>query len=530
MERGALPRQPGVDCLNTGLDANKGCRLMAEKKRDRELAVSGFRDFYPELYRKIDHILDIFRRVPKLFGYVEYECPTVEPLKLYEMKSGAALIEETFTVIDRKDRRLVLRPETTPSLARMLAEQQQYYPRPIRWFSISRVFRDESPQRGRVKEFWQLNVDLLGVEDVGADAEVIDVLATIIKTVGFKPTDFVIRINDRRLIQSYIESLGLTNYVEIIRQLDRRDRILQETLEQRLQEHGQTPEKAAQIALQLRHSTGTKADLKLVRSAQLKDIVRQLPNIRREALIEALQQIGVPPEAAAKLTDFSSISGSPRVFLKNMETLPLKAETRASLGQLRQLATHLQDLGVEDCCEYDASIARGLDYYTGIVFEAWNRGGQLVRAIAGGGRYDDLVAVFEGERLPGTGFGFGETVILELAEEFGLIPPPTPQGEVYLAPVSEKQLPACRQLATRLRTAGIGTVFNGFVWSLKKHLEDAGKRQIRLALIVGPRELEKNVVNVRDMVSGKEREVGIDGLVDFVRTFSSSGKSGSRAS
>jgi len=501
---------------------------MAEKKRDKELTLSGFRDFYPELYRKIDYILDVFRRVPKLYGYVEYECPTVEPLKLYEMKSGTALIEETFTVVDRKDRRLVLRPETTPSLARMLAEQQQYYPRPIRWFSISRVFRDESPQRGRVKEFWQLNVDLLGVEDVAADAEVIDVLATIIKTVGFKPTDFVIRINDRRLIQSYIESLGLTNYVEIIRQLDRRDKILQETLEQRLQEQGYTPEKAAPIALQLRHSGGAKEDLKLLRNAQLHDIVRDLPNIQREAMIEALQQIGVPREAAAKLTDFSAVGGSPKVFLQDMEAMPLDAKTRSSLEHLRQLAIHLQDLGIEDCCEYDASIARGLDYYTGIVFEAWNRGGQLVRAIAGGGRYDNLVAVFEGERLPGTGFGFGETVILELAEEFGLIPPPTPQAEVYLAPVSKKQLPDCRQLATRLRTAGIKTVFNGFDWSLTKHLEDAGKRQIRLAVIVGPRELAKKAVNVRDMATGKEREVAIDGLADFVRTFSGLGKIGSR--
>jgi len=501
---------------------------MAEKKRDKELALSGFRDFYPELYRKIDYILDVFRRVPKLYGYVEYECPTVEPLKLYEMKSGTALIEETFTVIDRKDRRLVLRPETTPSLARMLAEQQQYYPRPIRWFSISRVFRDESPQRGRVKEFWQLNVDLLGVEDVAADAEVIDVLATIIKTVGFKSTDFVIRINDRRLIQSYIESLGLTNYVEIIRQLDRRDKILQETLEQRLEEQGYPPEKAAAIALQLRHSGGPKQDLKLQRNAQLQDIVRDLPNIQREALIQALQQIGVPREAAAKLTDFSAVSGSPKVFLQDMEAMPLDAKTRSSLEHLQQLAVHLQDLGIEDCCEYDASIARGLDYYTGIVFEAWNRGGQLVRAVAGGGRYDNLVAVFEGERLPGTGFGFGETVILELAEEFGLIPPPTPPAEVYLAPVSKKQLPDCRQLSTRLRTAGIKTVFNGFDWSLTKHLEDAGKRQIRLAVIVGPRELAKKAVNVRDMATGKEREITIDGLADFVRTFSGSGKTGSR--
>ncbi|MFW9985808.1 MAG: ATP phosphoribosyltransferase regulatory subunit, partial [Candidatus Odinarchaeota archaeon] len=119
-------------------------------KRGKEFAVGGFRDFYPELYSKIDRILQAFREIPKLFGYIEYECPTVEPLKLYQLKSGPSLVEETFKVTDRKNRKLVLRPETTPSLARMLSVQQQYYPRPIRWFSISRVFRDETQQRGRV--------------------------------------------------------------------------------------------------------------------------------------------------------------------------------------------------------------------------------------------------------------------------------------------------------------------------------------------------------------------------------------------
>ncbi len=151
-------------------------------KRGKELAIGGFRDYYPELFQKIDVILQAFRKIPQLFGYVEYECPTVEPLKLYQLKSGTALVEETFKVTDRKNRQLVLRPETTPSLARMLAAQQQYYTRPIRWFSISRVFRDETQQRGRVKEFWQLNVDILGTEEIAADAEVINVLTAIIQT------------------------------------------------------------------------------------------------------------------------------------------------------------------------------------------------------------------------------------------------------------------------------------------------------------------------------------------------------------
>ncbi|MFX1562260.1 MAG: histidine--tRNA ligase [Promethearchaeota archaeon] len=488
------------------------------KRKDTELAVGGFRDFYPELYGKIDIILKVFRQVPKLFGYVEYECPTVEPIKLYQMKSGSALIEETFNVTDRKDRRLVLRPETTPSLARMLAAQQQFYPRPIRWFSVSRVFRDETQQRGRVKEFWQLNVDYLGIEDIAADAEVIDILANIILTLGFTPADFVIRINDRRLIQSFIESLGLKNYVEIIRVLDRRDKLLQEFLEERLRQQGYPTSKATNIALQLRRLAAGNQDAKakLPRNKQVTELAKNLPAIIEEAIAGGLEEIGVPKETALKLTRFSSIRGTPANFLQSMDNLELESKTRQSLEPLRILASHLQDLGVDKCCEYDASIARGLDYYTGIVFEAWDRSTNIPRAIAGGGRYDDLVSVFKGQRLPGTGFGFGETVILQLAEDKGILPPPTPPASIYLAPVSKKQLSTCRQLATRLRRKGIRTIFNGFPWSLTKHLEDAGKRKIPLAAIVGPKELAKNSVNVRDLVTGSEKIVKIDKLAQFV--------------
>ncbi len=177
----------------------------------------------------------------------------------------------------------------------------------------------------------------------------------------------------------------------------------------------------------------------------------------------------------------------------------------------------LNDLGITDVCEFDAGIARGLDYYTGIVFEAWDRRTGLPRAIAGGGRYDDLVGIFEGQRLPGTGFGFGETVILELAEEMNLLPPPEPPAEIYLAPVSKKQLSSCREVASLLRAAGIRTLFNGFSWSLTKHLEDASKRQIPFVAIIGPQELAKKVANVRDMKTGKEQSVKITKLADFIQ-------------
>ena len=488
-------------------------------KRGKELAIGGFRDYYPELYQKVDRILQAFREIPKLFGYIEYECPIVEPLKLYQLKSGPSLVDETFKVTDRKKRRLVLRPETTPSLARMLAAQQQYYPRPIRWFSISRVFRDETLQRGRVKEFWQLNVDILGTEEIAADAEVINVLAAIILSLGFSVTDFVIRINDRRLIQNFIESLGLTNYTEIIRVLDQRDKLLQESLFNQLTKGGIPPKKAEEIALKLRHFFVGKQKIepKLPKSKLINDLKSTLPELQRDALVAQLKKIKIPQQAAEQLTEFSGIRGAPREVLKALQKAVLDDSTTAAIEPLNQLAQQLEELGIADCCEFDTGIARGLDYYTGIVFEAWDQGTGIPRAIAGGGRYDDLVGIFGGQRLPGTGFGFGETVILEIADEKGLFPPPAAPADIYLAPVSKKQLTKCREIGTQLRREGIRTIFNGFSWSLKKHLEDASKRLIPFTAIVGPRELENNAVTLRNMISGEEQQVAILKLAAFVK-------------
>ncbi|MFX0079911.1 MAG: ATP phosphoribosyltransferase regulatory subunit, partial [Candidatus Hermodarchaeota archaeon] len=348
----------------------------------------------------------------------------------------------------------------------------------------------------------------------------INVLAAIIQSLGFTAEDFVIRINDRRLIQSYIESLGLTNYLEIIRILDRRDKLLQEAIINQLIGEGTPAKKAEEIALTLRHFFVEKQPQrpKLPRSKQIDEIIENLPQIQQNALIDALENSGIPREVAVQLTEFSSIKGAPGEFLKLFEKVELTKETRQTLESLRQLETQLDDLGLTPFCEYDASIARGLDYYTGIVFEAWDRGTGLPRAIAGGGRYDDLVGILEGQPLPGTGFGFGETVILEIAEAKGLLPPPAPAADLYIAPVSKKQLGDCRQIATQLRKTGIRTLFNGFTWTLKKFLDDASKRQIPYVAIVGPRELAKEAVNLRDMKTGKEKEVEISKLADLIRT------------
>ncbi len=209
------------------------------KKIDKTLLqpVAGFRDFKPEEYIFIEKILSVMKKVSRLFGYEAYEGPMVEKRKLYEIKSGSDIVGEVFNVIDREGQELVLRPEMTPTLGRIIAEYNQKYPKPIRWFSIPRCFRDETPQKGRFKEFWQLNVDMVGENSVMADAEVIAVLVTILQELGLEKEDFVILINDRQFIQKVLETLGIGDkFVEVANILDKKDKVFQQNVEKILQE------------------------------------------------------------------------------------------------------------------------------------------------------------------------------------------------------------------------------------------------------------------------------------------------------
>jgi len=475
---------------------------------------AGFRDFYPEKYAKVRFILETMRRISREFGYVEYVTPTVELQALYELKSGAGLVGETFKVQSRSKQKLVLIPELTPSLTRLLAERQQNYTKPIRWFSIPKCYRDETLQRGRVKEFWQYNIDLLGIEEPYADAEIITILIKIIAACGLTKDQFVVRVNDRTFMQQTLKVLGVTDFLPVMRIFDHKGKFFQEQLEKELQAKF-SKEEAARIALRLRQAKpGDETVFSQVPDTPLvRELLANSKSIEKKAFLTALSSLNLTTKQAETLFELSEIRDRPEKFLERIKALIPDAAIDSLLTKLQTLANLLTDFGVIEYVQYDGSLARGLDYYTGIIFEAWSKDNILPRAIAGGGRYADLVATLGGQPLPGTGFGFGETVLLELLEEFGVPLPKTTVADVYIAPIKLTSLKPVITLADALRAKGVKTILNPFNWRIKRHFENAESHGIEWMIIAGEKDLANNAVTLRNIVTGEQEVVPLKSIV-----------------
>ncbi|HUT81993.1 MAG TPA: HisS family protein [Candidatus Bathyarchaeia archaeon] len=478
---------------------------------------AGFRDFYPEDYSKVDFVLQTMKRISLEFGYVEYVTPAVELRKLYELKSGEGLIKETFKIESRSGQKLVLIPELTPSLSRMLAERQQYYTKPIRWFSFPKCYRDETLQRGRVKEFWQFNADILGEEDIYADAEIITILVKIISECGLSRKQFVVKINDRKFMQGFLEKIGVKNFLPVIQAFDRKDKLLQEQIEKKLK--GKFPEEeATRIALIIRQSKKLDNSIfeQIPNTEETKSIIANYDKIRKNAFMKNLLEIGINNDQAEILFQLSEIEDNPKNFIKRVKALGVNENIDELLSDLIALTKLLESFGVQEYITFDGSLARGLDYYTGIIFEAWSREGVLPRAIAGGGRYGDLVATIGGQPLTGTGFGFGETVLMELMDEFGINYPKLQTCDVYIASIQLEDYSEIIELSNKLREKGLSILFNPFNWRIKRHFENAEKQGVEWMLIIGKKDLTDNVVTLRNIISGEQEAIPIKNIVNLL--------------
>ncbi len=475
---------------------------------------AGFRDFYPEDYVKVDFVLQTMRRISLEFGYVEYVSPAVELRKLYELKSGEGLIKETFKIESRSGQKLVLIPELTPSLSRMLAEKQQNYTKPIRWFSFPKCYRDETLQRGRVKEFWQFNADILGEEDIYADAEIITILVKIIKECGLTSKQFVIKINDRKFMQGFMEQIGVKDFLPVIQVFDRKDKLLQEQIEKELKGKF-TEEETTRIALAIRQTKNLdKTIFEIIpKTTETESIVTNYEKIRRKAFLKNLLALNINDKQAEILYQLSEIEDSPQNFIKRVKELGVVENIDYLLSDLSVLAKMLENFGIQGFISYDGSLARGLDYYTGVIFEAWSREGVLPRAIAGGGRYADLVATIGGQPLTGTGFGFGETVLMELMDEFGAPYPKLKACDVYIAPIQLEDYSVVIDLSAKLREKGLSVLFNPFNWRIKRHFENAEKQGVEWMLIIGKKDLADNVVTLRNIITGNQEAIPIKSIV-----------------
>lgn len=360
-------------------------------------ALPGFRDFYPKELAEREHLFRVWREVARRFGFVEYDGPPLEPLELYTRKSGEEIVGQLYNFTDKGGREVALRPEMTPTFARMVAARANALRKPVRWFSIPQLFRYERQQKGRLREHFQLNVDIVGETDVAADAELLAVAIAVVRTAGLTSGDVVARVSDRRLLTALLRAWGV-------------------------------PDEAVPAAF-----------------AAIDKVERE----PREVLVERLGAAGVPGETAIRVLD--------GVVASDLGALREAHGDDAAVAEgLDRLARYLELLEAHDVSEWvkiDLAIVRGLAYYTGIVFELFDRHGEF-RAICGGGRYDTLLRDLGAVDLPALGFGMGDVVLGEVLRARGLMPADVDAADFYVAaeyPVSDADV---IRVATALRRAG----------------------------------------------------------------------------
>lgn len=412
--------------------------------------VKGTREFYPEQMALRNFINDKVRAASQAFGYVEWDAPFIEAIDLYAAKSGEELVKkQSFVFTDRGGEEVTLRPELTPSLARMIAAKQNELMYPVRWWSFGPFWRYEQPQKGRTREFFQWNIDMLGVNSPEADAELIAVGATFLRSVGLGPQRAQIYVNNRRLMESQFDALGITaeKRLDVSNLVDRRSKM--------------EPAKWDSYALE----TGLS-----------------------QAQLDGLKKI---------LADFDLWKQS---------------------DELTRLFAALEALGVEDYVKFDPNIMRGLLYYTGTVFEAFDTTGSLKRAIFGGGRYDNLLADVGGNPLSGVGFAMGDVVIGIILKEAGLVPEFQPSPvQVLVTVFDEKLWMQSFALAAELRRAGLDVMVFPEPAKLPKQFKFADKMKLKVALVMGPDEAEKRQVAVKNLSTGEQVIVSREAAVGEIR-------------
>lgn len=416
----------------------------------------GFRDFPPEDLALRSLIFDAWRRTSQRYGFLEYDGPPLESLDLYVEKSGQEIVGQLYNFVDKGERNVTLRPEMTPSLARILGDRSRGMSKPIRWFSIPQLFRYERQQRGRLKEHFQWNVDIIGESGVAADVEVVAVGIDGLRALGLTSADFVARVSDRRLLTALLGALGVTE---------------------------------AQLP-------GT--------FALVDKLERQPRDKSRTHLTDELGLDATAADQILALLDDSRLDALEDRYGDRDDVGP-------ALEPLREYVGSLEAMGLGDFVDVDLKIVRGLAYYTGIVFELFDRKGEL-RAICGGGRYDRLLELVGGEALPAVGFGMGDVVLGELLADRGLVPAYERSLDYFFVLISEEQRPAALRLAHRLREGGKTVAYPLSARAVGKQMKAAAKEGARTVVILGPDELARDCVLVRDMASGEQRETPLDEL------------------
>jgi histidyl-tRNA synthetase len=426
-------------------------------------ALPGFRDFYPEDCARRNFIFQRWKDWARRFDFAEYDIPTLEPLELFTRKSGEEIVGQLFHFEDQGGRAVALRPELTPSLARMIGGRVNSLKRPVKWFNIAENFRYERQQKGRLRSHYQFNADIFGEAGVAADAEVIALAINVLGDFGFKQGDLCLRLSDRTLWTIFLAGLGFEGEraLEVLGVVDKMERMDPAELVQRLRPFF--------------HDA-------------VEDFLGSVELLRSQRDIDGLEQ------TLARLAP----------------TAAIKEQARARIAEWRVLLDLLAALGVADFVRVDLGIVRGLAYYTGFVFEVFltdAQGQPGGRALAGGGRFDHLVGLLGYPETPAAGFGMGDVVLGDALIEKGLMPPLVDSPDLFCVIGGEPERLAAMEDAGRLRLAGYRVRYPLKLVGFGKQFKQAGQSGARLALIYGSEERGQNRVKVRDLRSGGELDL-----------------------
>ena len=417
----------------------------------------GTRDYYPADKRVQNYIFNTWRRVVESFGYEEYGAPTIEPLELYAAKSGQEIVnEQTYSFTDRGGRIVAIRPEMTPTISRMVAARRQELAYPARLYSVANFMRYERPQWGREREFWQLNLDIFGDDGVNSEAEIIMVSDGIMKKFGAKLDDYVIKINNCKLtnfvMAQYLE-LDSTQAQSMIKLFDRKNKLTDE------------------------------------------EFINQAIEIFGDQSEVGLAKINLLMQA------------------KNMAELPTEIHESSSISEIQELFTVLEHAGIKSLV-FDITLVRGLDYYTGMVFEVFDTHPNNTRSLFGGGRYDGLVGLFGVEPISAVGVALGGTMLENFLQVHNLLPKFRSTTDIYVAVLGDVVREAGK-LAGEFRTAGFNVELNTSNIKLDKQIKNVLKKNIPYILFIGEEEVKAGIYTLRDIAKSVEYKLDFAGIVEL---------------
>lgn len=414
----------------------------------------GTRDFYPENQRIQNHIFDTWKQTCLRFGYEEYEGPMFEHLELYTGKSGDEIVSQLYHFEDKGGRQIALRPEMTPTLARLINQKGPSLKKPLKWFSMPRMFRYERAQKGRLREFFQLNMDIIGTDSVYAEADLLISICTMMQDFGLNTQDYVIGISSRSLLAAWLRELQIEKPESVYPALDKR------------------------------------------------------PKISAEAFAEELHKSGLDATQIQKMNAFMDCRD-----LQTLKNLIHSDSALAALHELQQLFDILNAAGIpQESVQLDLAIVRGLAYYTGIVFEVFDCK-RSMRAVAGGGRYDSLTERLGGQKMPCVGFGMGDVVLADLLADRGLLPDGKPQLDLYLA-TFQNNIPLLFSTATAVRQLGMSCNHALAPTKFKKQLDAANTAGAQCVLFVDSDQSQEGVFEYKNLTTGQQ---GVASLTDILR-------------